>query len=106
MRHGCKTLTQLEILPRPPDERQPDNPWPEWPKIYRLDYGQEAVKARFGDDLRLYFTSRENLGGDKKGRNKEMHIYDAEWTKDEKGAFNPKRVPGTEKALPADLVLL
>src|SRR5207244_11033456 len=48
MRHGCKSLTQLEILPRPPDTRQPDNPWPEWPKVYKLDYGQEEAAARFG----------------------------------------------------------
>ena len=106
MRHGCKSLTQLEILPRPPDEREPDNPWPEWPKIYRLDYGQEEVKARFGDDPRIYLTTGEKFLGDERGQVKEMHIYDVEWTKDEKGAFNPKRVPGTEKALPADLVLL
>ena len=49
MRHKCKSLTQLEILPRPPDERGPNNPWPEWPKIYRLEYGQEEAKARFGE---------------------------------------------------------
>jgi len=106
MRHGCKSLTQLEILPRPPDEREPDNPWPEWPKIYRLDYGQEEVKARFGDDPRIYLTTGEKFAGDEKGQVKEMHIYDVEWTKNETGAFIPKRVPGTEKALPADLVLL
>ncbi|MBI3060571.1 MAG: glutamate synthase subunit beta, partial [Deltaproteobacteria bacterium] len=106
MRHGCKSLTQLEILPRPPDEREPDNPWPEWPKIYRLDYGQEEVKARFGDDPRIYLTTGEKFVGDDKGQVKEMHIYDVEWTKSEKGAFISKRVPGTEKALRADLVLL
>ncbi len=106
MRHGCKSLTQLEILPRPPDEREPDNPWPEWPKIYRLDYGQEEVKARFGDDPRIYLTTGEKFVGDDKGRVQEMRIYDVEWSKDEKGNFIPKRVPGTERTLPADLVLL
>ena len=106
MRHKCKSLTQLEILPRPPDTRQPDNPWPEWPKVYKLDYGQEEAKARFGDDPRIYLTTGEKFVGDEKGQVKEMHIYDVEWAKDETGAFSPKRVAGTERVLPADLVLL
>lgn len=106
MRHQCKSLTQLEILPRPPDARQPDNPWPEWPKVYKLDYGQEEAKARFGDDPRIYVTTGEKFVGDAKGRVQEMHIYDVEWVKDEKGAFTPKRVSGSERVLPADLVLL
>jgi glutamate synthase (NADPH/NADH) small chain len=106
MRHQCKSLTQLEILPCPPDARQPDNPWPEWPKVYKLDYGQEEAKARFGADPRTYLTTGEKFVGNKKGQVKEFHIYDVEWTKDEKGAFIPKRVPGTERVLQADLVLL
>jgi glutamate synthase (NADPH/NADH) small chain len=106
MRHGCKTLTQLEILPRPPDERQPDNPWPEWPKVYKLDYGQEEAKARFGADPRIYLTTGEKFVGDEKGRVRELHIYDVEWAKNEQGAFIPKRVPGTDRVLSADLVLL
>ena len=106
MRHKCKSLTQLEILPRPPDTRQPDNPWPEWPKVYKLEYGQEEAKARFGDDPRIYLTTGEKFVGDEKGQVKEMHIYDVEWAKDERGAFIPKRVAGTERVLPADLVLL
>jgi glutamate synthase (NADPH) small chain len=106
MRHGCKSLTQLEILPRPPGTRQPDNPWPEWPKVYKLDYGQEEAKARFGDDPRIYLTTGERFVGDSNGRVKELHVYDVEWAKNEQGAFIPKRVPGTEKILRADLVLL
>ncbi|MBI2997437.1 MAG: glutamate synthase subunit beta [Deltaproteobacteria bacterium] len=106
MRHKCKSLTQLEILPRPPDTRQPDNPWPEWPKVYKLDYGQEEAKARFGDDPRIYLTTGEKFVGDEQGHVKEMHIYDVEWARDEKGAFIPRRVAGTERVLPADLVLL
>jgi glutamate synthase (NADPH/NADH) small chain len=106
MRHQCKTLTQIEILPRPPDTRQPDNPWPEWPKVYKLDYGQEEAKARFGADPRIYLTTGEKFVGNENGHVKEFHIYDVEWTKDEKGAFIPKRVPGTERVLQTDLVLL
>jgi glutamate synthase (NADPH) small chain len=106
MRHKCKTLTQIEILPRPPETRQPDNPWPEWPKVYKLDYGQEEAKDRFGADPRIYLTTGEKFVADDKGNVKEFHIYDVEWTRDEKGAFIPKRVPGTERVLQADLVLL
>ncbi len=106
MRHKCQSLTQLEILPRPPDTRQPDNPWPEWPKIYLLDYGQTEAKARFGDDPRVYLSTAEKFVGDEKGQVKEMHIYNVEWEKNEKGAFIPKRVPGSERVLAADLVLL
>ena len=92
MRHGCKSLTQLEILPRPPDTRQPDNPWPEWPKVYKLDYGQEEAAARFGADPRIYLTTGEKFVGDEHGNVRELHIYDVEWTKNEQGAFIPKRV--------------
>jgi glutamate synthase (NADPH/NADH) small chain len=106
MRHRCRSLTQLEILPRPPDSRQPDNPWPEWPKVYKLDYGQEEAAAHFGADPRVYLTTVEKFVGDRNGRVKEMHIYDVEWTKNEQGAFIPKRVAGSERVLQADLVLL
>ena len=106
MRHKCKSLTQLEILPRPPDERQADNPWPEWPKVYKLDYGQEEAAARFGADPRVYLTTGEKFTGDENGNVKELHIYDVEWARNENGAFIPKRVSGTERILPADLVLL
>jgi glutamate synthase (NADPH/NADH) small chain len=106
MRHGCKSLTQVEILPRPPDTRQPDNPWPEWPKIYKLDYGQEEAAARFGADPRVYLTTAEKFVGDEDGNVKELHIYNVEWSRNEHGAFIPKRIPGSEKILRADLVLL
>jgi glutamate synthase (NADPH/NADH) small chain len=106
MRHRCKNLVQFEILPRPPDTRQPDNPWPEWPKIYRLDYGQEEAKARFGDDPRVYEIMTEQFVGDEEGHVKALHTVNIEWVKDDKGRFVPAKIPGTEKVWPADLVLL
>ena len=106
MRHQCKSLTQFEILPRPPDERQSDNPWPEWPKIYRLDYGQEEAKARFGADPRRYLTTPEKFVGDANGQVKELHTIDVDWVKGDNGALFPKKIPGTEKVWKADLVLL
>ena len=105
MRHGCKSLVQLEILPRPPDARQPDNPWPEWPKVYKLDYGQEEAAARFGADPRAYVMSPQKFTDDGKGNVKEVHCVNVEWTKNN-GAFVPKNLAGTEKVFPADLVLL
>ena len=106
MRHKCKSLTQFEILPRPPDERQDNNPWPEWPRIFRVDYGQEEAQARFGADPRVFLIQTEKFVGDENGRVKELHTVEVEWTKNENGAFIPKNIPGTEKVWPADLVLL
>ena len=106
MRHGCKSLIQLEILPQPPVDRAANNPWPEWPKIYRLDYGQEEAKDKFGDDPRVYCTTATKFVGDKHGQLKEVHIVQIEWQKDDKGRFVPKEVPGTEKVVPCQLVLL
>ncbi len=106
MRHQCRSLTQFEILARPPDERASDNPWPEWPKVYLLDYGQAEAKARFGDDPRRYLIMTQKFVGDANGHVKELHTVNAEWTKGDNGRAFPKAVPGTEKVWPADLVLL
>ena len=106
MRHGCRTLTQLEILPRPADARPSDNPWPEWPRVYRLDYGQEEAKERFGADPRVYLTTGERFVGDDQGNVKELLAYEVEWAQNEQGAFVPKRMPGSDRVLKADLVLL
>ena len=106
LRHGCKTLTQFEIMERPPDERAPDNPWPQWPKVYKLDYGQEEAKARFGEDPRTYAILTQKFVGDDDGNLKELHTVNIQWGKDEQGRFGPQPVPGTEKVWPAQLVLL
>jgi glutamate synthase (NADPH/NADH) small chain len=106
LRHGCRSLVQLEILPRPPLQRAHDNPWPEWPKVYKLDYGQEEAAAKFGADPRVYLTTAKKFEGDAEGRVKAVHTVQVEWQRNEKGQFVPKEVPGTEKTLPAQLVLL
>jgi glutamate synthase (NADPH/NADH) small chain len=105
LRHDCKSLVQVEILPKPPMERK-DNPWPEWPKVYKLDYGQEEAAARFGADPRVYLTTATKFEGDSHGHVKSVHTVQVQWTKNEQGQFIPKNVPGTEKELPAQLVLL
>jgi glutamate synthase (NADPH/NADH) small chain len=106
MRHGCRSLVQIEILPQPPLERAKDNPWPEWPKVYRLDYGQEEAAAKFGDDPRVYLTTAKRFVGDEHGHVKEIHTVQVQWERNDKGHFIPKEVPGTEKVLPTQLVLL
>jgi glutamate synthase (NADPH/NADH) small chain len=106
LRHGCRSLVQVEILPQPPNERAGDNPWPEWPKIYRLDYGQEEAAAKFGADPRVYLTTAKKFEADGKGNVQAVHTVEIRWDKDEHGRFVPKEVPGTEKVRPAQLVLL
>src|SRR5437762_9265720 len=87
MRHGCRSLVQLEILPCPPMERQLDNPWPESPKIYRLDYGQEEAKAVFGADPRVYLTTARKFESGQNGHVKAIHTIQIQWAKNEKGQF-------------------
>jgi glutamate synthase (NADPH/NADH) small chain len=106
MRHGCKSLVQLEILPQPPMERADDNPWPQWPKVYKMDYGQEEAAAKFGADPRVYLTTAKKFVGDENGWVKEVHTVEIRWERNEKGQFVPKEVPGTEKVRPVQLVLL
>jgi glutamate synthase (NADPH/NADH) small chain len=105
MRHGCRSLIQFEILPKPPLERAPDNPWPQWPKVYKLDYGQEEAAALFGDDPRQYLIQTKRFVGDNSGDLKELHTVRIEWARDN-GRMMPREVPGTEKVFPAQLVLL
>src|SRR2546421_11743456 len=106
MRHGCKTLLQVEILPQPPMERARDNPWPEWPKVYRLDYGQEEAAARFGADPRIYLATATKFAGDEHGHVQAVHLVNVQWERNDKGQFIPKNVPGTERVVPTQLVLL
>jgi glutamate synthase (NADPH/NADH) small chain len=106
IRHGCRSLVQLEIMPKPPNERATNNPWPEWPKVYRMDYGQEEAAALFGEDPRGYLTTATHFEGDENGQVKAVHTVQVEWQRNEQGQFIPQHIPGTEKVLPAQLVLL
>jgi glutamate synthase (NADPH/NADH) small chain len=106
LRHGCNSLVQLEILPQPPQTRAADNPWPEWPKVYKMDYGQEEAAAQFGADPRSYLRTATQFEGDENGQVKAVHTVEVQWEKNDKGQFIPKQISGTEKVLPAQLVLL
>ncbi len=106
LRHRCQSVTQLEIAPRPPLERAADNPWPEYPKTYHLDYGQEEAVAEFGNDPREYLTSATRFEGDDRGHVAAVHTVSVRWEQNESGRFAPQPVPGTETVRPAQLVLL
>lgn len=106
IRHGCSTVGQLEIMPRPPETRAANNPWPEYPKVYKLDYGQEEAAAKFGEDPRNYTTTATKFEDDGEGNVKAVHVVDVKWERNDKGQFTPVHVAGTERVLPAQLVLL
>jgi len=106
MRQGCRTLVQLEIMPKPPMDRAEDNPWPEWPKVYKLDYGQEEAAAAFGQDPRAYLATVKKIVGDAAGSVTSIITVEIGWEKNGAGQFVPKEKAGSEKTVPADLVLL
>lgn len=106
IRHGCTSVMQLEIMPKPPEMRAKDNPWPEWPKVYKMDYGQEEASAKFGDDPRAYITTATKIEGDESGQVKAVHTVQVQWERNEKGQFIPNQIAGTERVIPAQLVLL
>jgi glutamate synthase (NADPH) small chain len=106
MRHGCRSLTQFEILPQPPLERAPDNPWPQWPKVYVLDYGQAEAAAVFGNDPRRYSITTKRFVGNEQGHVKEAHTVEIEWVSENGSRPVMREVPGTEKVWSAQLVLL
>jgi glutamate synthase (NADPH/NADH) small chain len=106
VRHECASVTQFEIMSKPPTERGGKNPWPEWPHIYRLDYGQEEAKAKFGEDPRSYEVMTKKFNCDKNGNVKELHTVQIKWKVTKEGRMFPEEVKGTEKVWKADLVLL
>jgi glutamate synthase (NADPH/NADH) small chain len=108
LRHGCNSLVQFEILPRPPDERAADNPWPQWPRIYRQDYGQEEAEALFGRDPRRFSLMTKRFLSDGEGNLRAVQTVDVTWEPSKNGSGRPalRELPGTERTWPAQLVLL
>ena len=106
IRHGCKSVTQFEIMPKPGDERAPSNPWPEWPKILRTDYGQEEAIALYGEDPRKFCVMTKKIDADDNGNVSALHTVQVNWEKNEAGRFVPVEIPGSEKTWPAQLVLI
>ena len=107
IRLGAKSVTQLEMMPMPPEKRLPSNPWPEWPRILKTDYGQEEAIWKFGSDPRIYQTTVKEFVKDKKGRLKELILISLKPEKDEKtGRIRMVPIEGSEKKIPAQLVLI
>ncbi|MBQ1687847.1 MAG: glutamate synthase subunit beta [Lachnospiraceae bacterium] len=107
IRHGAKAVTQLEMMPKLPDERAANNPWPEWPRVCKTDYGQEENIAVFGEDPRIYCTTVKEFVKDKKGNVCKAICVKLESVFDEKAGRNVmKEVEGSEFEIKADVVLI
>lgn len=101
MREGCKSITALEMMPEPPVERLESNPWPEWPKVKKTDYGHEEAIAVFGHDPRVYETTVKKLIRDRRGALKKIETV--------KVKFENRQmveVEGSEKTIPCDLLII
>lgn len=107
IRHGAKSVLQLEMMPKAPDARTGNNPWPEWPKVCKTDYGQEEAIAVFGSDPRVYTTTVKEFVKDKKGKLCKAVLVKLESKKDEAtGRMMMVEIPGTEYTVDVDLVLI
>jgi glutamate synthase (NADPH) small chain len=94
IRQGCRSVTQIEIMPRPAESRTANNPWPQWPFVLRTDYGQEEAIALYGQDPRVYLTTAKKMVGDANGRVNEVHTVEVRWETDASGRTSPVEVPG------------
>lgn len=107
IRQGAKSVIQLEMMPKPPVERTESNPWPEWPKVLKTDYGQQEAIAVYGSDPRIYETTVKEFIADEKGNLKKVKGVKLNWSKDEKtGRMNMTEVPGSEYVMDIDLVFI
>ncbi|XP_076444401.1 uncharacterized protein LOC143282637 [Babylonia areolata] len=106
LRQGAKTITTFEILPKPPPSRAANNPWPTWPKIFRVDYGHEEVQLKWGRDPRVFEIMSTEFLDDGKGHVSGVKTKQIQWVKNEAGRFVMQDVEGSEKVYKADLVLL
>jgi len=105
MRHGCRSLVNLELLSQPPADRSGENPWPEWPLIMRTDYGHEEATVKFGNDPRQYSVMSKEFIDDGNGNVSALRIVQIEWSRND-GKWEMKELPGTEREIEADLVFL
>lgn len=107
LRHGAKSVIQLEMMPKPPLSRGEDNTWPEWPKVLKTDYGQEEAIATYSSDPRRYQTTVKEFIRDSKGRVKEAVLVELKAeTEPKSGRLMLSEVPGSEYKIPTELVLI
>lgn len=105
MRHGCTGLVNFELMDRPPENRADDNPWPQWPRIFRVDYGHEEAEAKYGSDPRQYNILSKEFVDNGQGVVGGIKAVTVEWYKED-GRLKFREVPGSERIIEADLVLL
>jgi glutamate synthase (NADPH/NADH) small chain len=106
LRHGCTQLVNFELMDRPPELRADDNPWPQWPRIFRVDYGHEEATEKFGNDPRNYCLLSKEFLDDGHGRVKGIRAVRVKWSKGADGRMSMEEVAGSEHVVDADLVLL
>lgn len=107
IRHGCRSVVQLEMMPKAPDVRAENNPWPEWPRICKTDYGQQEAISVFGSDPRIYCTTVKQFIPDETGHIRSIETVRLQRVKDEEtGRMKMEQVRGSEEVIPADLVLI
>ena len=106
LRHGCSQLVNFELMDRPPESRAEDNPWPQWPRIFRVDYGHEEATEKFGRDPRDYCLLSKEFLGDDQGKLTGIRAVRVRWSKGSDGRMSMEEVAGSEHVVQADLVLL
>jgi len=106
LRHECASLVNFELLPQPPILRAADNPWPQWPRVFRVDYGHEEATKKYGSDPRTYGILSKKFVDDGSGNVRGIETIRVRWDKDKTGRFVMAEIPGTEEFFEADLVLL
>lgn len=106
LRQGAKTITTFEILPEPKKTRGLDNPWPQWPRVFRVDYGHEEVKVKFGNDPRRFSTLTKEFLDDGEGNVCGVLAVEVEWSRGAGGRWDMREVAGSQREYRADLVLL
>lgn len=106
LRQGARSIVTFEILPEPPEVRANNNPWPQWPKVFRVDYGHEEVKLKFGQDPRHFCVLSKEFVDDGKGAVAGVKTVKVKWEKDLSGRWIMNEIPDSQKIFKADLILL
>ncbi|RMG39589.1 MAG: glutamate synthase subunit beta [Planctomycetota bacterium] len=106
IRQGCESVINFEIVPRPPDQRAPNNPWPQWPRVFRVDYGHAEAKAKFGEDPRKFCIETLEFLGDDDGNLRGLRACQVDWSKPVPNGPPFSRIEGTEMEFECDLVFL
>ena len=106
LRHGCSSLVNFELMDRPPETRAANNPWPQWPRIFRVDYGHDEAAKKFGNDPRVYNVLSKEFIDNGSGQVAGVRTVNVAWAADEQGRMQMKEVPGSERVFEAELILL